>query len=153
LAGAVIAIFKTADFFGPENNPITKVEEIHKSIKKLDTSVGYLHDRLEVQQIHFQSQLLVAHNLPPTPRTDIMVLVSLLQGKIDKIHPEVVNEALGAIASVLEANIHIGTTEKASLISLCKLLPPELTGVASRVLHSIESQNAQPRTAANASRR
>jgi hypothetical protein len=39
LAGAVIAIFKGADFFASEKNQIAAEEDIRSSIRKLDTAL------------------------------------------------------------------------------------------------------------------
>ena len=58
----------------------------------------------------------------PTPRTNIMVLISQIEDNVGKIHPDVIKEALGAIADVLETGVHIGSSEKATLVSLCKSL-------------------------------
>ena len=142
LAGAVIAIFKSADFFASDKNQITAEEDIQNSIRKLDTAFGYLDDRLKAQAIHFQSRLLASRHLAPTPRTDIMVLISQIETNVGKIHPDVIKEALGAIADVLEAEVHIGSSERATLVSLCKSLPTEFAGLSSRVLHVLESKNA-----------
>jgi len=138
LSGAVIAIFKSADFFSSEKNQITTEEDIRSSIRKLDTAFGYLDDRLNAQSLHFQSRLLTSQHLVPTPRTDIMVLISQIEAHIGKIHPDAIKEALGAIANVLESKVHIGSSEKAVLLSLCKSLPPEFAGEGSRVLHALE---------------
>ena len=142
LAGAVIAIFKSADFFGSEKNHVSAEEDLRNSIRKLDAAFGYLDDRLKAQAIQFQSRLLASQHLPPTPRTDIMVLVSQIESHVGKIHPDVIKEAIGAIADVLEAKVHIGSSEKAALVSLCKSLPTEFTGPGSRVLQALESRNA-----------
>ena len=142
LAGAVIAIFKSADFFASEKNQITAEEDIRSSIRKLDAAFGYLDDRLKAQAIHFQSRLLASQHVTPTPRTDIMVLSSQIEANVGKIHPDVIKEALGAIADVLETKVHIGSGEKATLVSLCKSLPTEFAGPSSRVLHALESKNA-----------
>jgi len=71
-----------------------------------------------------------------------MVLISLIERRDEKIPAEVIAEALDAIASVLEAKIHIGSGEKAHLVTLCKSLPTELAGSAERVLHALQSQTA-----------
>jgi hypothetical protein len=142
LAGAVIAIFKTSDFFGSEKNQITAEEDIRSSIRKLDAAFGHLEDRLNGQEIHFHSWQLAARHLGPTPRTDIMVLVSQIKTHVGKIHPEVIEEAMSAIADVLEANIHIGSGVKADLVSLCKSLPSEFAGSGSRILDSLGYRSA-----------
>jgi len=137
LAGAVIAIFKSADFFSSDKNHITAEEEIRSSIRKLDTAIGYLDDHIKAQSLHFQSRLLASQHLAPTPRTDIMVLIPEIEASIGKIHPNAIKEALGAIADVLESKVHIGSSEKTALQSLCKSLPPEFAGEGSRVLNAI----------------
>jgi len=142
LAGAVIAIFKGADFFASEKDQITAEEDIRNSIRKLDTAIGYLHDSVKTQAIHFQSRLLASQHLTPTPRTDIMALAHQIETSVGKIHPDAINEALGAIADVLEAKVHIGRSERATLVSLCKTLPTEFSGATSRLLQALESQNA-----------
>ena len=142
LAGAVIAIFRSAKFFAPEKSGITAEDDLRGSIRKLDAAFGFLHDRQRAQEIHFHARLLALPHLPPTPRTDIMVLISLIERRDEKIPPEVIAEALGAIANVLEAKIHIGSGEKAHLVTLCKSLPAELAGPAERVLHALQTTNA-----------
>jgi len=142
LAGAVIAIFKGANFFASERNQITAEDDIRNSIRKLDTAIGYLHDSLKAQAIHFQSRLLASRHLTPTPRTDIMVLVHQIEAGVGKIHRDAIDEALSAIADVLEAKVHIGSGEKAALVSLCKTLPTEFAGPTSRLLQALESKNA-----------
>lgn len=142
LAGAVIAIFKGANFFAPEKNPIAAEESILGSIRKLDTAFGYLDDRSKAQAIHFQSRLLASQHLAATPRTDIMALASQIQGSVGKVHPDVIKEALGVIADVLEAKVHIGSGEKANLVTLCKTLPTDFSGSSSRLLQVLESKSA-----------
>jgi hypothetical protein len=142
LAGAVIAIFKGADFFASDKNHITAEESIRGSIGKLDTAFGYLDDRLKAQAMHFQSRLLASRHLTPTPRTDIMALASQIEASVGKIHPDVIKEALGAIADVLEAKVQIGSGEKANLVSLCKTLPAEFAGSSSRLLQVLETKSA-----------
>ena len=65
LAGAVIAIFKGADFFASEKNQITAEESIRGSIRKLDAAIGHLDDRQRAQALHFQSRLLASQHLTP----------------------------------------------------------------------------------------
>jgi hypothetical protein len=142
LAGAVIAIFKSADFFKSETSQMTTEEEVWKSIRKLDSAFGYLDDNQKAQTIHFQSRLLASQNLVPTPRTDIMALVHRIESNVGKIHPDAIKEALGTIADVLERGVHIGSHEKATLISLCKSLPTEFAGASSRLLQMVEVKNA-----------
>lgn len=142
LAGAVIAIFKSADFFASEKSQITTEEKIWTSIRKLDTAFGYLDDTLKAQAIHFQSRLLASPHVTPTPRTEIMVLAHQIEKNVGKIHPDVIKEALGAIADVLEADVHIGSHENATLVSLCASLPKEFAGVSSRLLKLVEAKNA-----------
>ena len=142
LAGAVIAIFKSADFFSSDKSQIYAEEDIHNSIRKLDTAFGFLHDTLRAQAIHFQCRLLASQHLTPTPRTDIMALIHEIESSVGKMHPDVIKEALGVIADVLEADIHIGSHERAALVSLCASLPKELAGASSRLLNVLEVKNA-----------
>src|SRR5690606_4876203 len=93
-------------------------------------------DRQRAQEIHLHSRLLASQHLAPTPRTDIMVLLSLIEKRDDKLPSEVVAEALSAIADVLDAKVHIGSGERARLVSLRKSLPVELAGPAERVIHA-----------------
>ena len=138
LAGAVIAIFKSADFFDRNENKISTEADIRNSIRKLDTAFGYLDDCLKTQTLHFQSQLLALQHRTPTPRTDIMVLIHQIKKNKGKVHPEAIKEALGAIADVLEAKVHIGSVEKSALLSLSKLLQPEFEGESSRLLNALK---------------
>jgi hypothetical protein len=142
LAGAVIAIFKSADFFASEKIEITAEEDIRNSIRKLDTAFGYADDRLNAQAIHFQSRLLATQHLGPTPRTDIMKLVAQIGPLVGKIPSPVIDEALDVIADILEKDVHIGLSERAALISLCKRLPTEFAGSSSRLVHALEKTNA-----------
>ncbi|MGH9427696.1 MAG: hypothetical protein ACRD2L_15505, partial [Terriglobia bacterium] len=120
LAGAVIAIFKSANFFASESNQIPAEESIRNSIRKLDTAFGYLEDSLKAQSIHFQSRILASTHLPPTPRTDVMVLAAQIERSVGKVSPDAINEALGTIADLLEHKVNIGSGEKATLVSLCR---------------------------------
>jgi hypothetical protein len=140
LAGAVIAIFKGADFFASEKNQIAGEEQIRESIRKLDTAFGHLYDSLKAQAIHFESRLLVSQHQTPTPRTDITVLVHQIENNVGKISPEAIKDALGAITDVLEADVRIGSSEKAKLVSLCKSLPTEFAGESSRLLQVLEAK-------------
>jgi hypothetical protein len=142
LAGAVIAIFKSANFFASEKSEITIEDDLRGSIRKLDAAFGYIHDRQQAQEIHFHSRLLAAQNLAATPRTDIMILVTLIGRRDKKIPAEVISEALTVIADVLEAKIHIGSSERAALVTLCKTLPAELAGPTDRILHVLQSPKA-----------
>ena len=142
LAGAVIAIFKSADFFASEKDQITAEEDIRNSIRKLDTAFGYLEDSLKAQSLHFQSRILASTHLAPTPRTDIMVLTDQIERNVGKVHPDAISEALGTIADILEKKVQIGPGERAALVSLCKTLPPEFTGPSSRVLQALQAANA-----------
>jgi hypothetical protein len=142
LAGAVIAIFKSANFFAPEESGIAAEEDIRASIRKLDAAFGFLHDRQKAQEIHFHSRMLASQHLAPTPRTDIMVLLSLLEKRDDKLSSELVAEALGAIADVLNAKVHIGSSVKSRLVSFCRSLPSELAGAGERVLHALDEKQA-----------
>ena len=142
LAGAVIAIFKSANFFAHEKSGIAAEEDLRNSIRKLDAAFGYVHDRQRAQEIHLHSRLLAAPHVPPTPRTDIMFLISLIERRDEKIPGPVLAEALNAIADVLEAKVHIGSGERAALVTLCKSLPAELAGPADRILHALPSPKA-----------
>lgn len=71
-----------------------------------------------------------------------MALSSQIKANVGKVHPNVIEEALGAIADVLEAKVHIGSAEKSTLVSLCKSLPAEMAGSSSRVLHALEGKDA-----------
>ena len=71
-----------------------------------------------------------------------MALIHQIEANVGKVPSDVIKEALGAIADVLEAKVRIGSNEKASLVSLCKSLPVEFSGPAARVLHALESTNA-----------
>ena len=142
LTGAVIAIFKGANFFVSDKSGTTADEDIRNSIRKLDTAFGYLHDSMRAQAIHFQSRLLSSQHQAPTSRTDIMVLANEIKSSAGKIPPEAINEALAAIADALEAKVHIGAGEKATLVSLCTALPEEFAGTSSRLLQVLENKNS-----------
>jgi hypothetical protein len=142
LAGAVIAIFKSANFFSPEKSQISSEEKVWESIRKLDTAFGYAEDRLNTQAIHFHSRLLAAQHLGPTPRTDVMALVAQIEPLVGKIPASVIDEALGVIADILEKDVRIGSSEHATLISLCKRLPTEFSGSSSRLLNALEKRKA-----------
>jgi hypothetical protein len=70
-----------------------------------------------------------------------MVLVSMIERQNGKVPTETIGEAMSAIADVLEEKIHIGSTERAALITLCKKLPEELAGNTSRVLDALNTKN------------
>jgi hypothetical protein len=142
LSGAVIAIFKSANFFAPDQTGITAEEELRASIRKLDSAFGYLQDRQRAQEVRMRSSLLALQNLAPTPRNDIMVLVSMIEQHKGVIPPDVTKEAIGTIADVLEANVRIGAVEKTALVTLCKSLPSELAGSAERLLEILKSKSA-----------
>jgi hypothetical protein len=142
LAGAVIAIFKSANFFASEKGETTIDDDLRRSIRKLDAAFGYIHDRQQAQEIQFHSRLLAAQNLPATPRTDIMILVALIGRCDEKIPAGVISEALTVIAEILEAKIDIGSSERDALVTLCRSLPAELAGTADRILHALQSPKA-----------
>jgi hypothetical protein len=141
VAGAVIAIFKSANFFGGEDKGVSAEERLWESIRKLDSAFGYLEDCLRDQSIHFQSRLLGAQILRPTPRTDIMVLTSQIEANVGKASSDTIKEALGVIADVLEAKTQIGRSEKAALVSLSRSLPPEFAGASLRLIESLGVKN------------
>ena len=140
LAGAVIAIFKSANFFGDVEKPLNTEDDLRKSITKLDSAFGYLNRALKEQHIHFQSQLASAKHLAPTPETDTMVLIATIKGNVGNVPPEIINELLGVIADILEKKPHIRANLAPSLISLCKTLPAEYAGESSRILHLLENK-------------
>jgi hypothetical protein len=142
LAGAVIAIFKSANFFTAEKSEISSEAKVWESIRKLDTALGYAEDRLNAQAIHFQARLLASRHLVPTPRTDIMALVTQIESLVGKIPPSAIDESLGVIADILDGDVRIGTGEQATLVSLCKRLPVEHSGSSSRLLNVLERKKA-----------
>jgi hypothetical protein len=142
LAGAVIAIFKSANFFGGEKPQISVEDDLWNSIRKLDTAFGYLETRLNEQMIYSQSELLSVQMLTPTPRTDIMALAFQIKKHVGKVDHDVIKHAVIIIANVLEKDIDIGAGEKATLVTLCKALPPELAGEGSRLLDLLQKSNA-----------
>lgn len=142
LAGAVIAIFKSANFFAQEKSEISAEAKIWESIRKVDTAFGYLEDRLNEQAIHFQSRLLASQHLRPTPRTDIVALVAQISPLVGKVHSSVIDEALGVIADMLERDVQIGSLEQAGLTTLCKKLPVEFSGSSSRLLYVLETKRS-----------
>lgn len=137
LAGAVIAIFKSANFFSAETDELSSEAKVWESIRKLDTAFGHINRQQSAQEIHFQSRLLATKHLSPTPETDIMLLVTQLKPLVGKIHPSVIDEALGVIADVLEKNVRINPVLEATLITFCKQLPAEFSGSSSRLLSSL----------------
>jgi len=142
LAGAVIAIFKSANFFSPEKSEISVEAKVWESIRKLDTAFGYVKDRQDAQAIHFQARLLASQHLGPTPRTDIMALVAQIEPLVGKVPSSVIDETLGVIADILEKDVRIGASEQATLTSLCKRLPVEFSGSSSRLLNVLEKKRA-----------
>lgn len=142
LAGAVIAIFKSANFFAAEKVELSSESKIWESIRKLDTAFGHINRQQNAQDIHFQCRLLASKHLGPTPETDIMVLVTQLKPLVGKIHPSVVDEALGVIADMLEKNVRIGSSVEATLITFCKQLPVEFSGSSSRLLNALGTRKA-----------
>jgi len=86
LAGAVIAIFKSANFFAPEKNEIPAEEEIWKSIRKLDTAFGYLQDSAKAQAMHFHCRLSYPNTSRP-PRALTSWFLSEIESNVGKIRP------------------------------------------------------------------
>jgi hypothetical protein len=143
LAGAVTAIFKSANFFVEDPKPLNAEADIRNSIRKLDGGIGLLHRRIQDQEILFQARLLGIQHLRATPETDTMVLISSIKSSIGKVSPDVINSALGSIADIIESKVRLGSINRAQLITLIKSLPDEASGQGDRILQLIQNKEVQ----------
>lgn len=132
LGGAVIAIFKSTNFFKKEDEEITAEEEIRESIRKLDTVFGHTHDRLNEFQVYVFKELLSAKYLGKTPRTDLQVASHLVEKYSDEISSDTISSLLGTMCDILETDVYIGDSEISNLVSLFNSLPDKFSGLKSR---------------------
>lgn len=66
----------------------------------------------------------------------------MIETNLGKVRPDVLKEAIGVIADVVEVGANISSGQKAALMSLCKSLPPEFAGESSRLLELLEGKKA-----------
>ena len=121
--------------------PANAEEEIRISIGKFDSAIGHLYEWKREYEIIMQARMLAGPHLGPTPETDAMVLIRAIESNLGKIRPEVINQALGSIADILEAHVRLGPSIRAHLLSLIKSLPNEASGQGAKILQLIEHKS------------
>jgi hypothetical protein len=141
LGGAVIAIFKGANFFEEAKGTIAAEAEIRDSLRKLDRAFGNNHDRLNAFIVNIEAELLSLKYLAKTPMTDMLVAINLVEKYLDTVDEQSMDRLLSSIVDILKTGIGTGSAVRPALLNLAAKLPEKYAGQKEQLLFHLKKRS------------